>query len=354
MALLEYFVTDDEIFIFVITNDRVGVVTVPESRENLFGRIGLFRGLAVQQMDETTLKEIYWQAPLNKLYQLLLASIETQGYLQDKKHLIIVPQGLLHYLPFQALVTQTKSKKDGLTRPRFLIEDYTISYVPSASSLKFLREKRKVGFGSLLLLAPKAVSLPRSAKEVIEIANMFKQTSEYYLNEEATETLLKTEAQNYDILHFATTAQFNKANPLFSRLELASSENDDGNLETHEIFGMELHANLVTLSACQTALGSGYSQSLPKGDDLVSLMRAFHYAGTPSVVASLWEVSDPSTAVFMQRFYKYLQKMSKAQALALTQRDMLDGKLFDESISQSINYSHPYFWAPFVLEGDWK
>ena len=125
-------------------------------------------------------------------------------------------------------------------------------------------------------------------------------------------------------------------------------------MEVHEILGLHMNANLVALSGCRTALGSGYREALPQGDDLVSLTYAFHYAGTPSVIASLWEVSDPSSAAFMQRFYHYLREVDKAQALAKTQRDMISGDFSDAAGSTNGNYSHPYFWAAFVLAGDWK
>ena len=121
----------------------------------------------------------------------------------------------------------------------------------------------------------------------------------------------------------------------------------------HEVLGLRLNANLVTLSGCQTALGSGYAEVLPHGEDLVSLTRAFHYAGTPSVIASLWEVSDPSTAAFMKRFYQYLRGVDKAQALAQTQRDMITGDLGNPN-SDQIGYAHPFFWAAFILDGDWN
>jgi CHAT domain-containing protein len=125
-------------------------------------------------------------------------------------------------------------------------------------------------------------------------------------------------------------------------------------LEVHEIFGLELKAEMVTLSACKTALGSGYTERFPKGDDFVGLTRAFIYAGSSSIVASLWEISDPSTAVLMETFYRYFQKMPKAEALALAQRDMITGKILNNSLSRNANYSHPFHWAPFVLVGDWK
>jgi len=108
------------------------------------------------------------------------------------------------------------------------------------------------------------------------------------------------------------------------------------------VMGMRLDADLVTLSACETALGSGYFAEVPAGDDFVGLTRAFLGTGSDSVLASLWEVNDRSTLDFMRSFYRNLAKAGKADALAQAQRAMLH---------RGGRYAHPYFWAPFVLVG---
>ncbi len=346
-ALLEYFITEESTIIFVLTSEKVQTLSVPEGRKSLRGKIALFRGTGVRQMNKEKLAERFWMPPLRGLYKTLIEPVEQAGILTNKEHLVIVPQGLLHYLPFQALISQEIGDNG---QPHFLIQDYVISYAPSASALKFCLEKKPEQSNEQLLLAPQTSTLPLSEKEVTEIANSLGSGAKFRLNEGASESLVKQEGSNYDLLHFATTAHFNKSNPIFSRLDLAATEYDDGSLEVHEIFGLNLNTNLVTLSACQTVLGSGYTTSLPQGDDFVSLTRAFLYAGTPSVIASLWEVYDPSTSTFMQRFYKYLQTTYKAEALARVQRDMIQGNFSEDDR----DYSHPFFWAPFVLVGDWE
>ena len=353
-VILEYFVTDNNILIFVVTTESLYMLTVPEGRESLRGKITLFRGTAVRQMDEKKLSEQHWILPMQRLYNMLIAPVQDAGYLSSKGHLIIIPQGLLHYLPFQALIVRAEATKDGKVKPHFLIEDYTISCAPSASSLKFFLGKNTGKFSTILLVAPLTKILPTSEEEVVEIAALFGKGAKFYLNEKATESMLKTEASKYDLLHFATTGYFNRANPLFSRLDLAKTGEDDGNLEVYEIFGLNLDANLVTLSACQTALKSGYAHALPYGDDLVGLTRAFLYAGVPSVIASLWEVSDPSTSVLMQNFYRYLKQFPKAEALALAQRDMITGKIYGKEEWGHNDFSHPFFWSAFLLIGAWK
>lgn len=161
----------------------------------------------------------------------------------------------------------------------------------------------------------------------------------------ATESAFKGKAKGYGIIHFATHGYFNKANPIFSGVQLEADEKNDGRLDVHEILGLRLNADLVTLSACETALGSGYFSDVPAGDEFVGLTRAFLFAGSSSVVASLWEVNDRSTMQFMGSFYRRLRPAGGAAALAQAQRDML---------RRGEAYRHPYFWAPFVLTGAMK
>jgi len=144
------------------------------------------------------------------------------------------------------------------------------------------------------------------------------------------------------VVHLATHGYFNKLNPLFSGVELEAGSGEDGRLEVHEILGLQMSADLVTLSACQTALGSGYFSEAPPGDDLVGLTRAFLFAGSPSVLATLWEVDDRSTLELMRAFYGGLRGANKAAALAGAQRKLRNG---------NGRYRHPYYWAPFVLVG---
>jgi CHAT domain-containing protein len=117
---------------------------------------------------------------------------------------------------------------------------------------------------------------------------------------------------------------------------------EDGRLEVHEILGLRLHANLVTLSACDTALGGGYFADVPAGDDLVGLTRAFLFAGSSSVLASLWEVNDLSAVRLMSDFYGRVGRMNKAEALAEAQRNMR---------RRGGRFGHPYYWGAFVLVG---
>jgi CHAT domain-containing protein len=128
---------------------------------------------------------------------------------------------------------------------------------------------------------------------------------------------------------------------MFSGIQLQASGADDGMLRVYEILGLRLHARLITLSACETALGSGFFSDLPPGDEFVGLTRAFLSAGGNSVMATLWQVNDRSTVRFMLEFYQRARGRNSELALAQTQRTM---------VSQG-PYRHPYYWAAFVLHG---
>jgi CHAT domain-containing protein len=184
--------------------------------------------------------------------------------------------------------------------------------------------------------------VPASRPEVAAIARFGGADAFVAVGNSATEELFRREAPDRRVLHLATFGVFNKQNPLFSYVELARGRGDDGRLEVHEVFGLRLTADLVVLSACQTALGSGAFSDVPAGDDWVGLARAFLYAGAARVVASLWAVEDRPTADLMEHFYEaYARGGAPGRALALAQRSMLSDPAT----------AHPYLWAGFELVG---
>lgn len=200
--------------------------------------------------------------------------------------------------------------------------------------------------------------------EASEIRMLYPQ-SVMMLGKDATKLNAKTLSSPYDIVHFAAHAELNGDEPMSSAVLLAK-DGDVGRLEVREIFEMDLNAGLVVLIGCETALGK-----LSSGDEFVGLTRAFIYAGTPSVVASLWKVDDASTAHLMSSFYRNLKAKSKVDALRQAQLDMIRGKIKMQLLAQrgvggigklgqtplqskALATSHPYFWAPFVLVGDGK
>ncbi|MGH9579205.1 MAG: CHAT domain-containing protein, partial [Terriglobales bacterium] len=221
-----------------------------------------------------------------------------------------------------------------------LVQDYVLQYLPSATTLAAASAPRETR-GRLLAMAPARSRLQFAEREVQDIRAIFPRGARALVGSRATEATFKRLAGDYDILHLATHGFFNKLNPLFSGVQLEPDAEEDGRLEVHEILEMRLRANLVTLSACETALGSGYFSEVPAGDDFVGLTQAFLSAGSSSVLATLWEVNDRSTRTFMTAFYRDLPREEGRGALASVQRRMLAGG----------RYRHPYYWAPFVLVG---
>jgi CHAT domain-containing protein len=358
-TLVEFFISERNAFVFVVEKDKLQFVTVELPREKLASlvkdlRESLFTLGEKNNFDEASAL----------LYKQLIEPL--LPYITGKE-LIIVPHDVLHYLPFHALVGP-----DG----RYLVEKYPVYYLSSASLLQFVKEKRKAGGEKVLAFGNPDLGDPEKNLEYAELeAKEVKAAypeSSVYIGKEATEEKSKTFSPNHDILHFATHAKLNEDDPLSSAVLLAREGKEDGRLEVREIFGMALKANLVVLSGCETGLGK-----LSTGDELVGLTRAFIYAGTPSVVASLWSVDDSSTAQLMASFYRNLKTMSKVEALRQAQLELIRGEGRSDMLarrgiggvgklgetpsaplsapgSNSVSTSHPYFWAPFILVGDGK
>ncbi len=344
-ALIEYYVTAKELVIFLITHDGVRAVTRPETEVQLAARARLLH--AAMSNEPGGAAQGSWQPPAAALAEALLEPVRRDPLLAGKRDLVIVPHKFLHQVPFQALVT---GEANG--RPRYLIEEYLVSYAPSASVLKHCLDRDRGRKQKLLALAnpiPRDMTgqeLPYAAEEVQSLKRRFGDKAVVRIGNEATETRVKKEAGDYDLLHFATHYEIDQSDPLHSALDLAPSPEDDGRLEVCEVMDLGLGADLVVLSGCSTAVGSGAVDTQPASDDWFGLTRAFLRAGTPSVLATLWPVNDRSTSRFMERFYELLPTTGKSRALALTQREMLAG-----SLPGAAECSAPYFWAPFVLIG---
>jgi CHAT domain-containing protein/tetratricopeptide (TPR) repeat protein len=296
------------------------------------------------------------------LYRLLVHPAEAR--IAGAQRILVSPDGPLRTLPFAAL----------MRGDRYLVEHKPIHSVLSAAvyaelkrsrpAQRDLRDERVDAFGNPLYPrlaasgSPDPVTrevlqrgwaltpLPSTRKEVEAIATLYPQ-SHTYLGRDATEEKAKSLGRDSRLIHFACHGLIDERFPLNSALALTLPERpaegqDNGLLQAWEIFeSMHLDADLVTLSACDTALGKEMG-----GEGLVGLTRAFQYAGARSVLASLWGVADYSTARFMERFYRYLRGgKPKDEALRAAQIDQ---------IRQKGGSSHPFFWAAFELNGDWR
>jgi CHAT domain-containing protein/Tfp pilus assembly protein PilF len=333
-AVIEYLVTDSAAIAFVVTSDRLVTVELPVTGSELRTEVDFVRGtLAPSRATGSTSA---WRTPLNRLRGQLVTPIEATGLLQGKRRLLIVPHRELHYLPFAALV---ETGAGG----RFLIQQYEIGYVSSAAVwLTLLARAPSPDAGRVLALAPATRDLPGASAEVAAIAKLYGPDATALTGERATRRALADEVPGRSIIHLATLGVLNKHNPLFSFVKLAPSKDSDGRLEVHDVSALDLRADLVVLSACQTAVGSGRVSDVPPGDDWVGLVQAFQAAGAARVMATLWPVDDSATAKLMTQFYGELRAgRTEAQALATAQR-----KAIGNPASRA-----PFYWAGFVLDG---
>jgi len=249
--------------------------------------------------------------------------------------LVLVPHGVLHYVPFAAL-------RNGETG-RYLVQDYTLVYTPSASALRFLHAKESpAGRRALVIGNPKTplplLPIPHTAEEATAVAQMFDTTA--HLDKDASESLLYDLGGRFDFVHIAAHGLYDGDNPLFSRIALAPDDKKDGSLTVHEILSsVDLTGTkLVVLSACQSAVGARSG-----GDEVVSLTRALLYAGTPNVISTLWNINDAASEDLMTELYRRLTGGSSAAvALRQAQIHLLENPAFHD----------PKYWAAFTLNGD--
>ncbi len=324
-ALIEFVIGKQEISTLLVTRTSVVGIPVQITSGSLSSRVELLRDLITGRRAD-------WLQPARGLSTLLINPLQRAGYLNGIHELLIVPDGVLNYVPFAALP---------LGNGRFLGDQFDLTYLPSAVPLVNAAGRQRQG-RTLLAMAPTDTHLPNAVGEVRSIGKMFPDTSRVVIGKAATETLFKRVAENYDYLHLATHSSLNRNAPILSALEFEPDRENDGRLELYEIVGMRLHARLVTLSACETALGNGYFSEIPAGDEFVGMTQAFLGAGGHNILASLWAVNDESTKDLMGRFYRYLSERGGARALSRAQQELR---------RSDPRYRHPYYWAAFVMVG---
>ena len=277
------------------------------------------------------------------IYELLLKPILNSG---DQKKLIIIPDGLLNYLPFSALNTSP----GGI---RYLAENHAIGYVNSATLLSEL-EERQPKEHTILAFAPsfdgtvsvsnpdrgKLLPLPNNKKEVEQILTSFHGRA--YIDGEASLSNFKSQLASFGMVHLATHAIFDDTAPEYSYLAFAQNGNAaEDLLYVADLYNLQLDADLVTLSACESGIGD-----LKRGEGFLSLARGFFYSGAASIASTLWKINDASTTTLMTSFYKNLSKgEAKDVALQNAQIEFLDNNR-DNALS------HPYYWSAFVISGN--
>lgn len=343
--LLQYAALDDGLYIFAVTRDSLQIYSPKVSKDELNKAIHRYRRTIDADLSQLLMGEtppsIDGASPLRSasetLSNWLLAPVQTQ--IDAAKTVAIIPSGELFYLPFHAL---GHAEKDG--KWRFLIEDKPVAYLAAGDVLSIVQDRAAgdEGKGLLAMGDPTGADLPAARTEVESIARLFPESRALTGASASKVELLLPSSREKRVLHLAAHGVLNSARPDQSFIQLSPSGADDGRLRVGEIFGLDLNrVDLVTLSACRTALGEGE----PDGSEISSLAESFSSAGTPSVVASLWNVEDQSTARLMETFYGALATGTpKGEALQKAQIGLL----------REPKTRHPLFWAPFELLGDWR
>jgi CHAT domain-containing protein len=357
--LLEYFPTDNELYIFVVTRDAGPAIrTVAIKRTDLAKLVMQYRealsSASEQSVLERSARGALWKddgkqdfkndiAPIRdatvRLYQALIAPVQAE--VDASETVVIVPAGELYYLPIHAL---GHANQDGSLS--FLIEQKRFAYLASADLLNAVASVTVVdnSRGStrpLLAFGNPDGSLPAATEEVSTLGRLFIHAN-IVTGKDATVARVAQSTAGTSYIHFATHGIINSMEPKESYLLLAG---DPGRLSVKDIVEDNYKLSLVgtrivTLSACETSIG-GYDPSAVYS----SLSRAFTKAGAPTVVASLWSVNDTSTKDTMTVFYKELAAgASKAEAMRRAQL----------AVMHDPRFAHPYYWAPFIVLGDWK
>lgn len=360
-ALLEYLISENRSYLLLITRQNAQLYTLAgkgELERSLRGYLKSLTSSASSSFGGVPAAERIGKDLLSSLKKDLPPGIDT---------LIIIPDGILNYLPFETL------RLNAAGEAKYLIEDYRVSYCPSSAAFLLLKQKPRADSRAKALLAfgapdygPSALSeddtgvnhrefmtdpylgpdnflpsLPFSKEEVLGIARHFPVSqSDVFLGKQANETTIKSlPLSDYRIIHIACHAILDDRLPFRSALAFSqdAGKEEDGFLQVREIYSLKLNADLIVLSACQTGNGA-----LEKAEGLVGLTRSFFHAGAKSVLSAIWSINDRTTALLMERFYSCMAKgQDKSSALREAKLAMLKSP-----------HSHPYYWAGFVLNGD--
>lgn len=320
-TLFSYYVTDNLLYVWAITKERVHLERIKIRRAELRDLVGSFLA-AIDRRNKKATAQLS-----RKIYDVVLQPIIP---FVSGDRIGFVPHDCLTYLPFAALSY----------KGRYLADGFSLFYLPGTGVMKYVMAKtREPGLKILAVgnpdLGDPSLDLPNAALEVEMIQKRISGTT-LLTGKDATKVRIREMMGGFDVLHFATHGLFVPEAPLNSSLLLVPADKaDDGRLTAAEIFKLRFPGRAVVMSACKTALGASST-----GTEIVGLTRSFLYAGAPSVVSTLWNVADKETAAFMEDFYRRLERgKGVASSLQAAQQDMIRK-----------GYA-PYYWAPFILTG---
>ena len=381
-ALVEFLLGEKRSIVWVVTPNKVTAAFLPPRKE-IEAQVASYRKVLSERASALTLEQSLTEINRDAvgLYTSLLQPVT--GAIASSLKLIVVPDGALNYLPFETLAARPWRGSARGRPPSYLLENFSIVYGPSASALLTVQamnrapvspRKALLAFGDPVvnssgstaaatsegsrsarettevqvkdMYAERGFSfarLPYTREEVLAISALYPPYErQIYLGEQAREETVKSEKlDEYRYIHFASHGFIDETKPGRSGLLLSrdAQSAEDGILQMGEIMRLKMNADLVTLSACSTGLGK-----LVSGEGILGLTRAFFYSGARNVAVSLWNVNDSATAALMKLFYQNLNRgVPRGEALRQAQLALLRGK--------NSTWSHPYFWASFVLVG---
>lgn len=351
-TLLQYIATDQNLYALIITPDSIHLSELPaKGIDHLVDRFNHF----IQQMEV----EPFAQVSVG-LYRVLIEPIEK---FLSTPNILVIPDEQLFSINFETLIRPSKSEK-----PQYLIYNYNISYLLSATTAVQFHRLDQQGTDGLLALAPgfsdqlkeqylqnrndslnidesylRYLQQPFAERSAQNIASIM--AGQSFTGQDATESRFKENANRFRIIHLGTHTQINNTSPLLSRLILAKDPKnnvnvEDGYLHAYEIYNLPLRAELAVLTACETGVGKEHPT-----EGVLSLSQSFAYAGCPSIVMSLWKIDEKTSSGIVESFYQHLSNgNSKSEALRQAKLEYLSGARGEMSA--------PYFWAGMVLLGN--
>ena len=336
--IISYFYSNNAIYAIALNGGKKEMTRIPIDVDLEVNLKKVYRMLSDPKSDALALGRA-----THEIYKSLLEPILLLG---NQEKLIIIPDGLLNYIPFAALNTDP----EGIS---YLVENHATSYVNSATLLSELRQRQPKEH-TILAFAPsfdgtvnvsnpdrgKLLPLPNNKKEVEQILTSF--SGRAYVDQEASLLNFKSQLSSFGMVHLATHAIFDDAAPEYSYLAFSQNGNAmEDLLYVADLYNLQLDVDLVTLSACESGLGD-----LKRGEGFISLARGFFYSGAASIASTLWKINDASTTLLMDGFYKILsQGDSKDVALQKAQVEFLNQ-------NRQNGFSHPYYWSAFVISGN--
>ena len=342
-SLVEFFIGDSTIYLFHLNTQNFEAIKIKKDFP-LTHWVWQIRKSIFYFPTAPKSERIEWNKAYLSIGQALYAQL-FDSLSSLKNRLVLIPDGVLNYLPFDALITAPPKNEHRFKGYPFLIKKHEISYAYSCGLLHEMQQNRfdrseKYFAGFAPIFSENDPLLKPLKNNSLEVQAVEKRLGgDLFLGENATLQNFKKEAINYQLLLLATHGKANAQDGNYSFLAFSNSRSDEDNLlYVNDLYAMNLPAELIVLSACETGVGS-----FDAGEGVVSLARGFSYAGTKSLVTSLWAVNDKSTAELIPNYFKYLHAgWTKDKALQQAKLDYI----------QNSDNPHPFYWAAFIGVGD--